>query len=217
MKWYVGTREERGTNFRGCASVRVELVGGSTYPLDLRLDLVGHSPTGLEWGYLGSGPAQLALAILADATSEDELAEALHQQFKQDVIANLDYAGFRLSLTQVLLWVETHRDQAPRPLGTLTLTWNEIGRIVADATKQLETAKDLMLEARKQVAALQREKEQLELGIKLAAEQERERVRRIVRNHLGGMAPVMLADLYGDPRMTLVKPPAPAEVDQVDQ
>lgn len=213
-KWYVGTREEDGMNFRGRASVRVELVGGSTYSLEPRLDLVGHSPSGFEWSYPGSGPAQLALAILADATGEDELAEALHQEFKHHVIANLDYAGFRLSLTQVLLWVETHRDQAPRPSGTLTFTWNEIGRIVADATNQLENAKDLLLEARKQLAVLQREKEQLELGIKLAAEQERERVRRIVRDHLlGGMAPVLLADLYGDPRITLVTS-APAEVDQ---
>lgn len=31
-----------------------------------RLDLVNHSPAGLNWGYGGSGPAQLALAILAD-------------------------------------------------------------------------------------------------------------------------------------------------------
>ena len=35
-------------------------------PLNPRLDLWNHSPTGFEWGYGGSGPAQLALAILAD-------------------------------------------------------------------------------------------------------------------------------------------------------
>lgn len=34
-------------------------------PLPPRLDLRNHSPTGFEWGYSGSGPAQLALAILA--------------------------------------------------------------------------------------------------------------------------------------------------------
>ncbi|GAF79707.1 unnamed protein product, partial [marine sediment metagenome] len=31
-----------------------------------RLDLRNHSPMGFECGYLGSGPAQLALALLAD-------------------------------------------------------------------------------------------------------------------------------------------------------
>lgn len=35
--------------------------------LKMRLDLVNKSPTGFEWGYCGSGPWQLALALLADA------------------------------------------------------------------------------------------------------------------------------------------------------
>jgi hypothetical protein len=32
-------------------------------PLDPRHDLYNHSPDGFEWGYHGSGPAQLALAL----------------------------------------------------------------------------------------------------------------------------------------------------------
>src|SRR5262245_1194599 len=39
----------------------------ATRDLPARLDLRSHSPTGFEWGYGGSGPAQLALALLADA------------------------------------------------------------------------------------------------------------------------------------------------------
>ena len=39
--------------------------GGPYHPLHKRLDLANHSPTGFSWGYGGSGPAQLALAILA--------------------------------------------------------------------------------------------------------------------------------------------------------
>ncbi len=35
--------------------------------LDLYLDVRNHSPTGLSWGYQGSGPNQLALALLIDA------------------------------------------------------------------------------------------------------------------------------------------------------
>lgn len=54
-----------------------------------RLDLVNHSPSGLSWGYLGSGCAQLALAILADFTDDDEEAERLHQRFKEVLIAAL--------------------------------------------------------------------------------------------------------------------------------
>jgi len=36
------------------------------YELPMRLDLVNHSPSGFEWSYGGSGPAQLALTLLAD-------------------------------------------------------------------------------------------------------------------------------------------------------
>jgi len=41
-------------------------------PLNPRLDLWNHSPTGFEWGYGGSGPAQLALALLADHFGDDQ-------------------------------------------------------------------------------------------------------------------------------------------------
>ena len=55
--------------------------------LDLRLDLVKHSPTGFCWGYHGSGPAQAALAILADYFRDDQKALYLYQTFKNEVIA----------------------------------------------------------------------------------------------------------------------------------
>ena len=57
MTNYQGWRDADGT-----ARVTVDME-----PLDPRLDLANHSPTGFEWGYGGSGPAQLALALLADA------------------------------------------------------------------------------------------------------------------------------------------------------
>jgi Family of unknown function (DUF6166) len=53
----------------------------------LRLDLFNHSPTGFDWGYGGSGPAQLALALLADALGDDDRAIRLHQDFKFKVVA----------------------------------------------------------------------------------------------------------------------------------
>lgn len=54
--------------------------------LDARHDLRNHSPDGFSWGYMGSGPAQLALALLADATGSDTLAEEQHQHFKRAVV-----------------------------------------------------------------------------------------------------------------------------------
>ena len=50
-------------------------------PLDPRNEVANHSPTGFEVGYMGSGPAQLALAILLTVLDEEE-ARRLHQAFK---------------------------------------------------------------------------------------------------------------------------------------
>ena len=69
-------------------------------PLPLRLDLWNHSPTGFEFGYGGSGPAQLALAILADCCG-DEVAVSFHQAFKWEVIARIPGPGASLTGTFV--------------------------------------------------------------------------------------------------------------------
>lgn len=69
--------------------------GGRATPLPLCLDMVNHSPTGFCWGYLGSGPAQLAFAMLykwlclRGKIYPEVFARALYQQFKRDVIAIL--------------------------------------------------------------------------------------------------------------------------------
>lgn len=70
--------------------------------LDARLDLMNHSPTGLSWGYNGSGPAQLALALIADATGDDALALRTYQRFKAEIIAYLDQAsGWEMTAEEV--------------------------------------------------------------------------------------------------------------------
>jgi hypothetical protein len=68
--------------------------------LDPRLDLWNHSPSGFEFGYGGSGPAQLALAILADCCDDDTALEC-YQAFKWSVIAHIQPAGFDLTATQI--------------------------------------------------------------------------------------------------------------------
>ena len=69
--------------------------------LDLRLDLRNHNPTEFDWGYCGSGPAQLALAILADHLENDEEALDLYQRFKWSVIAELPKKGWKLDSQQI--------------------------------------------------------------------------------------------------------------------
>lgn len=74
------------TGIRDCNGV-LEVFGSDGRPLPRRLDLFNHSPTGFECGYGGSGPSQLALALLADFTGDDELAVRMHQQFKWKVVS----------------------------------------------------------------------------------------------------------------------------------
>jgi len=45
---------------------------------------------GFEWTYEGNGPAQLALALLADHLGDDGRALVLYQPFMRAVVAELD-------------------------------------------------------------------------------------------------------------------------------
>ena len=71
------------------------------------LAVINHSPDGFNWGYNGSGPAQLALAILLDYTDNKDFAIRHHQQFKADIIAHLNpYEGWALTDGQIDQWIE---------------------------------------------------------------------------------------------------------------
>jgi Family of unknown function (DUF6166) len=83
-KTYIGTPHRESVSGQSLVTV---CDGQKSEPLPLRLDLANHSPTGFSWGYGGSGPAQLALALLADVLGDDDLAVGLHQDFKFKVVA----------------------------------------------------------------------------------------------------------------------------------
>jgi hypothetical protein len=70
---------------------------GGGYELPPRYDLRNHSPTGYEWSYSGSGPAQLALALLADALGDDERAQQWYQAFKFRVVGRLPKDRWEMS------------------------------------------------------------------------------------------------------------------------
>lgn len=98
MKVYRGRRLPNGdhlvTDTNGCS-------------LEPRLDLYNHSPTGFSWGYSGSGPAQLALAILADYFKDDEEALSYHQEFKRKIIAGIQSDEWELTEAQVISAIES--------------------------------------------------------------------------------------------------------------
>jgi len=70
--------------------------------------IYNHSPDGFAWGYGGSGPAQLALAILLKFCSEDE-AKQFYQAFKWVIIATLPKSDFQLSIAKVEFWIAEYK------------------------------------------------------------------------------------------------------------
>jgi len=72
-------------------------------PLDYRFDLLSASPSGFEWGYGGSGPAQLAIAILAHAYG-DEFAKSNYQRLKDRIISELPEDEWSLTISDLDVW-----------------------------------------------------------------------------------------------------------------
>jgi hypothetical protein len=98
---YHGTRDEGGT-----ARVSKQVDGGPARPLDMRNDIRNHSPDGAEWGFGGSGPAQLSLALLADVVGDYD-AEELYQRFKREVVAHLPREGFAITAEAIEEWARS--------------------------------------------------------------------------------------------------------------
>ena len=75
-------------------------------PLDpaRSLALRQHSPTGFSWGYLGSGPGQLALAILLEVTDQPT-ALRMYQDFKVAWIAPLQGDTWELQIADIVAWI----------------------------------------------------------------------------------------------------------------
>jgi hypothetical protein len=71
---------------------------------------VRHSPSGIEWGYAGAGPADLALSILT-YTSGERQANDLYQYFKKEFVSRFPDSGWELAEQDVLRWVARNRIQ----------------------------------------------------------------------------------------------------------
>jgi hypothetical protein len=90
VKHYEGRRTEQGV-----------VVTVDSQPLNPRKDLWNQSPTGFDWGYAGSGPAQLALALLADCLGDDEEAIGWQRDFTSVVIVCLPRSGWALTEQEI--------------------------------------------------------------------------------------------------------------------
>ena len=101
MKTYHG---RRGTN--GCT------VSVDEKPLDPRTDIRQISTTGFEWGYMGSGPRQLALAILADHFDDTVQAVGQYKPFCDRIIASLSGEEWLLDSKQIDEFLSSFTDVA---------------------------------------------------------------------------------------------------------
>lgn len=81
--------EFRGVRTRQGPVVMYQLEDGRPTILDPgpSLLLSNHSPTGFEWGYYGSGPAQLSLAILLHVTGDPFDSLHFYQRFKREFVS----------------------------------------------------------------------------------------------------------------------------------
>lgn len=87
---------------------------GSVLDLQPSLAIRNHSPDGFEWGYRGSGPAQLALAILLDRTGDTGTALRLYQRFKDSFVALQERSrGWALSIRDLDAWIEMYARRNP--------------------------------------------------------------------------------------------------------
>jgi Family of unknown function (DUF6166) len=112
MKKYVGTRLSDGAQV-----AVVDLTTHCAQSLDAGFRFVNHSPTGFEWGYGGSGPAQLSFAILLDYFGNPDEARKFYQFFKWHVIANLSGNSWELDEKEIERAIAEIRELAKKAGG----------------------------------------------------------------------------------------------------
>ena len=96
MKIYIGNRESDGCHV---------YENGREILLEPSYSLRQHSPTGFEWGYNGSGPHQLSLAILLDFTNNETRALQYYRQFVTDFVSQVDQDRFVFTGTDIAVWI----------------------------------------------------------------------------------------------------------------
>jgi hypothetical protein len=119
------TMPSKRSSYQSHRFVHVDRVGCQVIPADgprywLR-HVVYHAPARINYGYSGSGPADLALSILADHFDEQPTALrrgqcrcwAPHQAFQWAFLASMPRRGGEITSDQIAAWLAQW--QAERP------------------------------------------------------------------------------------------------------
>lgn len=111
----------------GNVDTREVTVNGIVLDYTRSQELFNHSPGGGNWGYGGSGPAQLALALLLAFSEDTEFALRYHQEFKAEVLMprNMD-DDLWLDETVVVDWINR---RVEREVVTILFDWVRDGRV----------------------------------------------------------------------------------------
>jgi hypothetical protein len=96
----------KGWREGGEACVAKVLADGQTRGLNLMLHVCNHSPSGAEWGYNGSGPAQLAFALCFDATRSLRRTGRIYQRVKDRLVAGLPHEGWEITRKEALAVIQ---------------------------------------------------------------------------------------------------------------
>jgi len=97
----------RGYRYQEAGKLVVTKDGESLSPAPSQ-KVWNHSPDGFQWGYGGSGPAQLALALLLDVTGDRDLSVNLHQRFKMQHVAR--WADkWEIPSQDIEAWIEANK------------------------------------------------------------------------------------------------------------
>lgn len=92
---------------KGNKETREVTIDGTVLDPSKSQEVSNHSPDGFNWGYTGSGPAQLALALLMEITDVEE-ASRLYHGLKFDIISFLE-GDFSIKGEQILEWLGIER------------------------------------------------------------------------------------------------------------
>lgn len=83
----------------------IVIFNGATFTPKESQQITNHSPDGFEWGYGGSGPAQLALAILLRETGDPKKSLKLYHKFLAEVISELPKDNWTLYSHNIKQWL----------------------------------------------------------------------------------------------------------------
>ncbi|MDD5052535.1 MAG: DUF6166 domain-containing protein [Sulfuricurvum sp.] len=103
--------------FKGIRTKNGAFVTYNDVPLELRLDLKNHSPMGFEWGYNGSGPRQLALAILSKFISDTDSLNN-YEKFYEDFVKVQDLDEWMLEDNLIFDWLKANEIRCMKPVLT---------------------------------------------------------------------------------------------------